>query len=70
MLNISNQRSYIKIETLRGKNPIEIHGPFSAVCDEFTVDRSTVSCRANRFPGGYVSTDSDTKPGRPRTSTV
>ena len=42
-VTISDQRSYIKIETLRGKNPTEIHGALSEVCVEFTVNRSTVS---------------------------
>ena len=35
---ISDQRSYINIETLRGKNPTEIHRALSKVCGEFTVD--------------------------------
>ena len=42
-LTISDQRSCIKIKTLCGKNPTEIHGALSEVCGEFTVDRSTVS---------------------------
>ena len=41
----------------------------SEVCGEFTVDRSTVSRWANRFRGGFVSIDNDSRPGRPRTST-
>ena len=43
IVTISDQRLYIEIETLRGKNPTEIHGALSEVCSEFTVDRSTVS---------------------------
>ena len=39
-VTISDQKSYIKIETLRGKNPIEIHGALSEVCGEFTVGHS------------------------------
>ena len=54
-VTISDQRSYIKIETLRGKNPTEIHGALSEDFHEFTVDRCTVSCWANRFRGGCVS---------------
>ena len=42
-VTISDQRSYIEIETLRGKNPTEIRGTLSEVSGEFTVDRSTVS---------------------------
>ena len=43
-MTISDQRLYIKIEILRGKNPTEIHSALSEVCGEFTVNRSTVSC--------------------------
>ena len=50
-VTISDQRSYIKIETLRGKNPKEIHGALSEVCCEFTVDRCIVSRWANRCRG-------------------
>ena len=48
--------------------PTVIHGTLSEVCDEFTVDRSTVSRWANRFRGGCVSIDNDPRPRRPRTS--
>ena len=68
-MTISDQMSYSKIETLRGKNPTEIHGALSEVCGEFTVDRSTVSGWANRFRGGCVRIDNDPRPGRPRIST-
>ena len=40
---ISDQKSYMKIETLRGKNPTEIHRALSELWVEFKVDRSTVS---------------------------
>ena len=63
---ISDQRSYIKIETLCSKNPTEIHGALR-VFSEFTVDPSTVSRWANRFRSGCVSIDSDPRPGRPIT---
>ena len=66
-VTISDQRLYIKNETLRSKNPTEIHSALSAVCDEFT-DRCTVSRLANRFRGGCISTDNDPRPGRPRKS--
>ena len=56
-VTISDQRSYIKIKTLRVKNPTEIHGALSEVCSEFTVDRSTVSRWANHFRGACVSID-------------
>ena len=66
---ITDLRSYIKNETLRGKNPTEILSALSEVCGEFTVDCGTVSRWVNRFRGGSVSTDNDPIPGRPRTST-
>ena len=62
--SISDQRSYIKIETLRGKNPTEVHGALNEVCGEFTVDHSTVSRWPNRSRGGCVSIDNHLRPGR------
>ena len=50
-LTISDQRSYIKIETSLPKNPTEIHGASSKGYGEFTVDRSSTSCWANHFCG-------------------
>jgi hypothetical protein len=41
-VTVEDQRWYIKIETLHGKNPTEIHSTLREVCDEQTVDRSTV----------------------------
>ena len=58
-VTISDQRSYIKIITLRSKNPTEIYGALSEVCSEFTVDHSIVSPWANCFRGGFVSIDND-----------
>jgi hypothetical protein len=40
---VDDQRSYIKIETLHGENPAEIHIAMHEVCGEHAVDRSTVS---------------------------
>ena len=68
-VTISDQRSYIKIETLRGKNPTEIQGALSEVCGELTVDRSTISLWDNRFSGSSVNTVNNPRSGRPRTST-
>ena len=65
---ILEQRSYNKIETLRGKNPTEIRGALSEVCAGITVDHSTVSSWANRFRGGCVIIGNDQSPGRMRTS--
>ena len=66
---ILDQGSYIKIETLRSKNPTEIHGALSEVCGEFTVDRCMLSRWANHFYGACVSIDNDPRLGKPRTST-
>ena len=49
---ISDQRLYLKIYS--EKYPTEIHGALSEVCGELTVDRSTVSCWANCFHGGFI----------------
>ena len=64
-VTISDQRSYIKIETLHGKNPTEIHGALSEFCGEFRVDHSTVPRWTNRFRGGCMSINNDPRPGRP-----
>jgi hypothetical protein len=66
---VEDQRSYIKIETLRGKNPTEIHSALCEVCSEQTVDHSTVSGWATRFCEGRVTINYDQKPGRLKTST-
>ena len=63
-VSISNQSSYIKIETLC-KNPTQTYSALSEICGEFTVDCSTVSPWANGFRGGCVSIDNDPGPGRP-----
>ena len=68
-VTVEDQRSYIKIETLRGKNPTEIHSALREVCGEHTVDRSTVSRWATRFLEGRVTIKDDPRPGRPKTST-
>ena len=64
-----DQRAYIKIETLRGKTPKEIHSSLMEVCGVETVDRCTISRCAQRFRKGRLSMENDPKSGRPRTST-
>ena len=66
-VTISDQSSYSKTETLRGKNPTEIHGALSELCREFTVDHSMLSRWANCFRGGCVNVDNDPRPGKSRT---
>jgi len=79
-VTVEDQRSYIKIETLHGKNPTEIHSALcevcgeqtvdhSTVCGEQTVDRSTVSHLATRFHEGRVAINDNPRPERPKTST-
>ena len=41
-VTVEDQRLYIKIENLRGKNPTEIHSALHEVCGEQTVDCTTV----------------------------
>ena len=41
-VTIEEQRAYIKIETLRGKNPTEIHSALSDVCGEFNENQKHV----------------------------
>jgi transposase len=65
----SDQRSYIKIETLRGKNPTEIHNALHEVCGDSVVDRNTVSRWASRFREGRVSIQDDPRSGRPLRAT-
>ena len=67
-VTIEDQRSYIKTETLRGKNPTEIHSALREVCGEQTVDHSTISHWAACYREGHVSKNDDPRPGRPKTS--
>jgi len=64
-----DQRSYIKIETSRGKTPTKIYSALREVCGEQTVDHSTVSRWATRFSEGRVTINDESRPGRPKTST-
>jgi len=66
---VEDQRSYIEIETLRGKNPTEIQNAWREVCGRHTVDRSTVSRWSTRFHDGCVTINNDQRPGSPKTST-
>jgi hypothetical protein len=68
-VTVEDQRTYIKIETLRGQNPTENHNVLREVCGEQTVDRSTVFRWATSFREGRVSMNDDLRPGRPKTST-
>jgi len=56
-----DQRAYIKIETLHGKTPTEIHSSLIEVCGVETVDRSTISRWAQRFREGRLSIENDLK---------
>jgi len=65
-VTVEDQSSYMKIETLGGKNPTEIRSALREVCGEQTVDCSTVSRWARRE--GRVTINDDPSPGRPKTS--
>ena len=64
----SDQQSYIKIETLWGKNPTEIHNALHKVCGDNVVDHSTVSRWASRFREGWVNIQDDPRSRRPVTA--
>jgi hypothetical protein len=68
-ISCSNQQSYIKIETLRGKNPIKIYTALHEVCGDSVVDHSTMSRWASRFCDGRVSIKNDPRSGRPEAAT-
>ena len=61
----SDQRSYIKIEISRVKNPTEIHNALHEVCGDSVVDSSTVSRWASRFCEGRLSIQDAARRGRP-----
>jgi hypothetical protein len=58
-----DQQSYIKTETLQGKNPTKIHNALYHVCVDSVVDHSKVSQRAWRFRIGRVSIQDDPRSG-------
>ena len=65
----SDQRSYIKIETLRAKNPTDIYNAVREVCGDSVVDRSTVSLWASCFCEGRVGIQDDPRSRRPVAAT-
>jgi hypothetical protein len=58
-----DQHAYIKIETLRGKIPLEIHSSLMEVCGVETVARSKISHWAPRFCEGRLSIENNQKSG-------
>jgi hypothetical protein len=62
-VTVEDQRSYIRIETLRGKNPTEIHSALREICGKQTVDSSTVSRWATCFREGHFTINDDHRPG-------
>jgi len=68
-VTVEDQRSHIEIETLRGKNPTEIHSALREVCGEQIVDSSTVSRWTTPFREGRVTINDDPRPERSKTST-
>jgi transposase len=54
-----DQRSYIKIETIRGRTPTEIHKLLKEVCGDDVMDRSTISRWSAKFKEGRISIEDD-----------
>jgi transposase len=67
-ITVMDQRSYIKIETLRGITPTQIYES-REVCGDSTVDRSTIFRWSQRFREGRIAVEDNQRPGRPRAST-
>ena len=65
----SDQRSLIKMDSLRGKNPTEIHNNLKEMCGDNVVDRRTVSWWSAHFCEGRPSTEDNLRSGRPSTAT-
>jgi transposase len=65
-ITVMDQRSYIKIETLRGITPMQIYESLREVCGDSTVYRSTISRWSQRFCEGRIAVEHNQ---RPRSST-
>jgi hypothetical protein len=65
----SDQQSYIKIESLHGKNLIEIHNNLREMCGDNVVDRSIVSWWSVHFYESSLSTEDNPRSERPSTAT-
>jgi len=65
----SDQRSYIRIESMLRKTPTEIHNTLHGVCGDSVVDDSTVSRLASRFSEGRLSIEDESRSVRPVTAT-
>ena len=68
-ITLSDQRPYIKIESLHGKNSTKNHNNFREVCGDNVVDCSTVSWWSAHFRKGRLSTEDNPRSGRPSTAT-
>jgi hypothetical protein len=58
---VDDQRLYITIETLRGKNPTEIHIALCEIFGEQTVDHRTVPHLATHFCEGRITINESVK---------
>jgi transposase len=68
-ITVMDQRSYIKIETLRDITPTQIYESLREVCGDYTIDRSTISRWSQRFREGRIAVEDKQHLGRPRSST-
>jgi hypothetical protein len=67
-VTVDDQRLYIKIETVRGKNRTETHIALLEVSGE-QMDRGKIPHWATRFHEGRVTINDNPRPGRVKTST-
>jgi hypothetical protein len=67
-ISCSDHQSYIKTETLQGKNPTQIHNALHEVCRDSVVDCSMMSQWASRFCEGRVSIQEYPSSRRPVTA--
>ena len=65
-LTVEDQSSYIKIETLHGKDLTEIRSSLLEVCGEQTMERRTVSHQATCFCHCHVSINEGQEVQKPR----
>jgi hypothetical protein len=56
-ITVMDQRSYIKIDTLRGITLTQIYESLREVCGDSTVDRNTISRWSQRFREGRIAVE-------------
>ncbi|XP_025154653.1 uncharacterized protein LOC105190474 [Harpegnathos saltator] len=69
-ISATEQRAYIRSETVRGKKVPEIHAALKEAYRRFTVNRSTVQRWHTKFREGRTSIEDDPRAGQPSTVTA